>query len=1759
MRTSAMRVAAVLAVAVVQGCTCGTPPEECGDLVVTFTNPTDGATSPATTDVVVAVEDATGAKVELDTATLVTRLSTATEFSLPIDGTVSQGQATFSGVMLETGTNQLKVTVQKKGTACVGGKTITVAVAEAVPPKVLTFTFPQDLNKDGVLSSVELPSGQKIRADLTFTGVAGGRVEVLDGTTVVATQMVGANSASVELDVASLTDKSYAFFAKVTRGTATNDAASNPEANGVIALKRTVPTCAIDAPTKSVLGPNDDADTIKAGYQLRASATVSASAQTVELKLVSGAMATSGKKPPVMGGLSFDFDLTPTGQVDYQLAVEAVDDVGNTCTSTKTITIDFAPPVVTITSPSAGTTYTTPRLDITGTVVGGEGGTVALTARQGAMTRSLGVVAVTNGMFATSAQFLNGSWTVSAVATDAAGNVAAPVTVAFVMNSTVCTVVFVTPASRPALVTTATQIFQVTSNCNNEPVTLLQNGANPRMATTGGNGVASWTVSGLTNGNYKFRVEVGAGASLQFDEIDVVVDTNAPTITSPPSGATPTLLNAQLDTNRTAAGVQRQLTYTATVPMGARVDVCVNLAPAPGGAVACPDGSSGFWVLKASQAASDPAFTFPNGTYAMKVVVVAGSTVVPSMPLNLIVDAIRPDVAVASFVGDANGDRQLNIAELAGQPPRLQVTLGRGDVQATISAISVRDRTTNTVLNTAGAISWAGAVATVTFDQNVTTTEQEYDLEIRVTDVSNNQNVLANATADDPLDTEAQLGTVRIDKQAPDCAITQPAVKLFGSADDADSATAGYQLRTRATTSADAVSVRFDLTGAATQNATKTVAGAAASHDFTVSSSGTLTYDVGAICTDGAGNTRTATAYTGVVVDNEAPTCAFTAPVASPPAYPNFAIATSVNVGGADAVGRTVTVWSTQGAGAPQSAGSLVVAANGTASGSVTYPFSGSQTITAQVSDPAGNVCTSASRVIDIQTMGCPISFLSPTLMAGRVVVNRAADTNPGTATVAEFNVNGRASAACAGRTVTLFQIVGPTSTSLGTGTTDTNGDVTIAAALPESASAQTLRLRIDNGAGITTDADLTPIFVDLTAPTFTSAAPSASSLRFVAATNKNIGSAGVVVDTVAGIPADATVTVNGVTGALNGSVQVLYQGTVIGSQTVDADPRNVSIAVQLGHSTSGTFEIRVADEFGNTTTAVSAPAVVDVVAPGAPVITQTVTDRRAATVQLQWAATFDDGSGAGNANQGYEVRWSTASVTGNNALAAEADWRSANGESSSPWIAGTTTRVLTLPPLNTYYIGVRAIDEVDNYSAYAQPASLANVAVDTLLNPTGTAAQGFGRAMASGALNGDAVTDLIVGADAAARVYLYFGGAGFAGTAPSCTVGTPSASCQVVTVPGTASGDNFGIDVAVGQVGDSAAENKPDLLVGSSTYASSLGRAFLFFGGTTSALDTATFIEFRGPAAGSDFGRSTQVLPDIDNDGLGEVAIATTQENGGRGRIYIYRGRSVSQWQALAAAGSGGAVATSQASWIIEGTTPIPGGLNVFGRARTAFTSVGDVNGDGRPEFTIPAANNRTNKLFVFSGLTVANSTAAAPLTTGDSPTANQAFQTLSRIVIPADNMGRTGTLTGFGLSAVGGFDVINGTANDLVVCNRHDGFLDVYADPTAAGFASSPAHTITGQQGFCNVTKIADLNGDGKRDIVVGEFFTSNSSAWVFYSRANSFDTTAGGGFWQSRIQGTNQLGSEAVVGDFDNDMRPDLAVSDNAAAPGRVIVWH
>jgi hypothetical protein len=297
----------------------------------------------------------------------------------------------------------------------------------------------------------------------------------------------------------------------------------------------------------------------------------------------------------------------------------------------------------------------------------------------------------------------------------------------------------------------------------------------------------------------------------------------------------------------------------------------------------------------------------------------------------------------------------------------------------------------------------------------------------------------------------------------------------------------------------------------------------------------------------------------------------------------------------------------------------------------------------------------------------------------------------------------------------------------------------------------------------------------------------------------------------------------------------------------------------------------------------------------------------------------------------------------------------------------------------------------------------------------------------------------------------------------------------------------------------------------------------------------------------------------DVDGDGVKDLLMSATQENAGRGRVYIFKGgKTLAQWIALRTASDGTSgrlyvpVNATTASWVLDGPTPVDtvaSTTNNFAQTVGGTTLLGDITGDNIPDFAVADAKNSVNKVFLYSGAVVA--AAASPVPTSLS------IQALTDGTTPQD-----GVNNGFGLRSVGGVQLLGTSAKDLLVSNVKRGYVYIFATGTATGYGS-PAHQFTGSAPLSFGTSLSvgnlDGNSTGGKDVVIGGGATTGSAAWIFYRRpTGGYDATPTVGFWQSILSGTRN-GVSTVVADFDGDGKDDLAVSDDLNAPGKITVWH
>ncbi|MCA2979052.1 MAG: hypothetical protein INH37_12250, partial [Myxococcaceae bacterium] len=1129
-----------------------------------------------------------------------------------------------------------------------------------------------------------------------------------------------------------------------------------------------------------------------------------------------------------------------------------------------------------------------------------------------------------------------------------------------------------------------------------------------------------------------------------------------------------------------------------------------------------------------------------------------------------------------------NMDGRLNATELGASSPNLEFQLDPacGDVNlstlATTAPVSAREVVSGApaaALNVPADVSFDMATGRVRVSlTQAVANERDYTLFVQLQDAVGNTNLFSAAP-------NPAVGSVRVDRTAPNCDLVAPTLTTLNN-----SSVPGGALPVTIATAADVGTngVTVTLQGLAPLSATPSGAGNQATATF-MGLAGTNTRTLTATCRDASGNTASTPMRT-LVIDLDNPTCSIASPSVAASPYSDLSITTTVNVSGAD--GRTVTVSSTQGG----SRGALTVA-SGVATGPITY-LNGTQDVSVSLTDAAGNPCSATVTGIVVNSLDCGLTLTNAFTNANGSWFNRG-NTGNLTATSGTATITAQTSACTPGRMLTLVR-TGPTA-----GTPITVADVGGTATFPNVAlnDGETWTVSVPNGAR---PATTTSFRVDLDAPTF-GVAPtqlgqaringtllaSAGTTFFVApADNRNVETAvaGYFADLAAGTAgAQVNVTVDSVEAfdfALNGTVRVLFKGTELTSLPVTEAAQTVSFtgsgSVTLPHNDSGAFVVRVTDGAGNSQDW-SSTATIDVIAPAAPTVSQTLGDVRIAEVTLGWMPTFDDGTtSSSGGHAGYDLRWSTTSVPGNSALPTSTDFFSsvANPEPNIAWSASPTSNFrLTVPPLNGYYVVVRARDEVGNYSAYAAPTVLNNFWTEvTISAPASATSANFGQTVvAAPSLNNDTIADLVVTAPTrtgGGAVFVYYGAAGFA-SQTTCWAG-----CQELT-PSDAAAGQFGSDIGTGgNVGDVAGENKPDLVVAQVSTAAAPangGRVVIFFGSSGATVDPAQSIEIRGDTSFR-IGFTARIIPSIDGDALDELALAAPTANANQGRLYVFRGRSRSAWVTARTSTDPATmvpfIPITSADYVVDGPTPLLSTAgNAFGQNRFGLVSLGDINADSRPDIAIPTSRASINRYRVYSGAAIASSSPASPLP-GTSFIA-EFVQTAATNTSPA---------AGLGASSVGGLDVIDSTAPDLVTSFQGaggGGKVYIFSAPVPM-MSGSPTPTIelTGPLTFGAQLSLARLNGaaDPRIDVVAGMAQTSGNVAFVLYGQtglrpyAGSAPNVVGSSveFWLSRFDAAavtgntlSALGGSNTSGDVDGNGNADLALGDRIT--GLVKVWR
>jgi hypothetical protein len=451
------------------------------------------------------------------------------------------GAWSFTTASLAGGSHSFTATAtDAAGNTGVASSTVTVTIDTAAPvaPTITSFSPDSGTAGDGVTNSGTIT--------LAGTAEANAAVKIYDGATLLGTATAN-GSGAWSFTTAALTNGAHAFTATAT------DAAGN---TGVASSARTVTidTAAPVAPTITSFSP--DSGTVGDGVSNSGTITLAGTAEAnATVKIYDGATLLGAATANGAGAWSFTTASLAGGS--HSFTATATDAAGNTgsTSSALSVTIDTTAPVaptITSFSPDSGTAGD--GVTNTGTV------TLAGTAEANATVKiydgaTLLGTAAANGAGAwsfTTAALANGTHSLTAKATDAAGNTGSASSTVTVTVDTAApvapSITSFSPDSGTAgdgVTNTGTITLAGTAEAN-ATVKIYDGATLLGTASANGSGAWSFTTASLAGGSHSFTAtatDAAGNTGVASSTVTVTIDAAAPvapTITSfsPDSGTT---------------------------------------------------------------------------------------------------------------------------------------------------------------------------------------------------------------------------------------------------------------------------------------------------------------------------------------------------------------------------------------------------------------------------------------------------------------------------------------------------------------------------------------------------------------------------------------------------------------------------------------------------------------------------------------------------------------------------------------------------------------------------------------------------------------------------------------------------------------------------------------------------------------------------------------------------------------------------------------------------------------------------------------------------------------------------------------------------------------------------------------------------------------------------------------------------------------------------------------------------------------------
>ncbi|EHR01395.1 FecR protein [Bradyrhizobium sp. WSM471] len=378
--------------------------------------------------------------------------------------------------------------------------------------------------------------------------------------------------------------------------------------------------------------------TIEGGDNLINAAEAAGGIQVSGTAEIGSALTVNGAAVTVDATGHWTTSITPAGQGAVAVTAIATDAAGNTASTSTTLTVDTVAPAVAITSTGGPTNQASQT--ITGTVdVADAGATV--TILDGTATIGTAVVQG-NGSWSATVTLNNGSNSLTAQVSDAAGNTATSSAVVYTVSTT-------GPAVTEALVSdtgssatdhlTTSPALSGTGLASTVVHFTIDGVASATTVTTDAQGAWSFTPSGLADGLHTIVAsQTDSFGNTGSASLSFTLDTTAPAVAITTIEGGDNLINAA----EAAGGIQ----VSGTAEIGSALTV--------NGAAVTVD-ATGHWTTSITPAGQGPLVVTAIATDA------AGNTV--STSTTLTVDTVAPAVAITTIEG---GDNLINAAEAAG-------------------------------------------------------------------------------------------------------------------------------------------------------------------------------------------------------------------------------------------------------------------------------------------------------------------------------------------------------------------------------------------------------------------------------------------------------------------------------------------------------------------------------------------------------------------------------------------------------------------------------------------------------------------------------------------------------------------------------------------------------------------------------------------------------------------------------------------------------------------------------------------------------------------------------------------------------------------------------------------------------------------------------------------------------------------------------------------------------------------------------------